>query len=70
MSSPVLPARLCRLRAQRRPTRLAGRGARVALQFVINYEEGGESCVLHGDARVGDLPLRDRRRAAVPGSAT
>lgn len=25
-------------------------GARVALQFVLNYEEGGESCVLHGDA--------------------
>ena len=23
--------------------------ARVALQFVLNYEEGGESCVLHGD---------------------
>jgi putative urate catabolism protein len=25
-------------------------GARVALQFVLNYEEGGENCVLHGDA--------------------
>lgn len=24
-------------------------GARVALQFVLNYEEGGEMCVLHGD---------------------
>lgn len=23
--------------------------ARIALQFVINYEEGGERCVLHGD---------------------
>lgn len=23
--------------------------ARVAVQFVLNYEEGGESCVLHGD---------------------
>ncbi|MEC5031148.1 MAG: allantoinase PuuE [Oscillatoria sp. PMC 1051.18] len=23
--------------------------ARLALQFVINYEEGGENCVLHGD---------------------
>jgi hypothetical protein len=22
-------------------------GARVAVQFVINYEEGGESCILH-----------------------
>jgi putative urate catabolism protein len=25
-------------------------GARLALQIVMNYEEGGENCVLHGDA--------------------
>lgn len=25
-------------------------GAKIAVQFVINYEEGGENCVLHGDA--------------------
>ncbi|WP_422365323.1 allantoinase PuuE [Pelagibius sp.] len=25
-------------------------GARIALQFVINYEEGGENSILHGDA--------------------
>ncbi|MBV6638668.1 MAG: allantoinase PuuE, partial [Mameliella sp.] len=25
-------------------------GARVAVQFVLNYEEGGENCLLHGDA--------------------
>ncbi len=25
-------------------------GARVAVQFVLNYEEGGERCVLHGDS--------------------
>ncbi len=24
-------------------------GARVAVQFVMNYEEGGENCILHGD---------------------
>ena len=24
-------------------------GARIALQFVLNYQEGGENCVLHGD---------------------
>jgi peptidoglycan/xylan/chitin deacetylase (PgdA/CDA1 family) len=24
--------------------------ARIALQFVLNYEKGGENCVLHGDA--------------------
>ncbi|NDI22500.1 MAG: allantoinase PuuE, partial [Betaproteobacteria bacterium] len=26
------------------------RGARLAVQFVLNYEEGGENCVLDGDA--------------------
>jgi len=25
-------------------------GAKIAVQFVVNYEEGGENCVLHGDA--------------------
>ena len=25
-------------------------GARIAVNFVINYEEGGENCILHGDA--------------------
>jgi putative urate catabolism protein len=38
---------------------------RVALQFVINYEEGGENCILHGDVAseaflseiVGAVPL-------------
>ena len=24
-------------------------GAKIAVQFVVNYEEGGENCVLHGD---------------------
>ena len=24
-------------------------GARLAVQFVVNYEEGGENCILHGD---------------------
>lgn len=40
-------------------------GARLALSFVINYEEGGESCVLHGDDRsetllaqaIGEAPV-------------
>ena len=39
--------------------------ARVAVQFVINYEEGGETCILHGDQSsetflseiVGAVPL-------------
>ncbi|MEG3766461.1 allantoinase PuuE [Alteromonas sp. 14N.309.X.WAT.G.H12] len=42
--------------------------ARIALQFVINYEEGGENCVLHGDEHsemflseiVGAQPYPDR----------
>ena len=35
----------------RTPPHLAWPGqARIALQFVLNCEEGGESCVLHGDA--------------------
>ena len=25
-------------------------GARIALQIVLNYEEGGENCILHGDS--------------------
>ncbi len=44
-------------------------GARLALQFVINYEEGAENCVLHGDAAseaflseiVGAVPIQGAR---------
>jgi len=44
-------------------------GARVAVQFVINYEEGGENTVLHGDAAseaflseiIGAVPLVGQR---------
>ncbi|PSN18204.1 allantoinase PuuE [filamentous cyanobacterium CCP5] len=43
--------------------------ARLALQFVINYEEGGENCILHGDPAseaflsesVGAVPLKGVR---------
>jgi len=35
-------------------------GAKLAVQFVLNYEEGGENCVLHGDAAsegfLSDIP--------------
>ncbi|GGE55964.1 allantoinase PuuE [Actibacterium pelagium] len=35
-------------------------GAKVAVQFVLNYEEGGENCLLHGDtaseAFLSDIP--------------
>jgi putative urate catabolism protein len=42
--------------------------ARIALQFVLNYEEGGESCVLHDDSQseqflseiIGAAAYRDR----------
>lgn len=44
-------------------------GARTAVQFVVNYEEGGENCVLHGDAAseaflseiIGAEPLAGQR---------
>lgn len=44
-------------------------GARLAVQFVINYEEGAENCVLHGDPSseaflsemVGAKPIRNQR---------
>jgi len=43
--------------------------ARIAVQFVINYEEGAENCVLHGDAAseaflseiVGAAPIENQR---------
>ena len=37
-------------------------GARIAVQFVLNYEEGGENSVLHGDAVV---PFHGRHQAAL-----
>lgn len=44
-------------------------GARTAVQFVVNYEEGAENCVLHGDAAseaflseiVGARPIEGQR---------
>ncbi|MDH3551459.1 MAG: allantoinase PuuE [Gammaproteobacteria bacterium] len=44
-------------------------GARIAVQFVVNYEEGAENCVLHGDAAseaflseiVGAAPIENQR---------
>jgi len=51
--NPLLPARYPRdLKGHGRkpPHPQWPGGARVALQFVLNYEEGGENSVLHGDA--------------------
>lgn len=36
--------------------------ARIALQFVINYEEGGENCLLHGD------PASEAFLSEIPGA--
>ncbi|MGH6913631.1 MAG: polysaccharide deacetylase family protein, partial [Geminicoccales bacterium] len=38
-------------------------GARLALSFVLNYEEGGEACILHGD------PASEAYLQEVPGIA-
>jgi hypothetical protein len=35
--------------AQKTPNPKWPKGAKVALNFVVNYEEGGEKCLLHGD---------------------
>ena len=44
----------------RRPSADWPGGAKIAVQFVLNYEEGGESCLLHGDAAsegfLSDIP--------------
>ena len=46
--------------------------ARIAVSIVLNYEEGGENCVLHGDAAsesvltdVGGEPVRGARNLNV-----
>ncbi len=48
-------------------------GARIAVQFVLNYEEGGERCLLHGDKEseaflseiVGAAPFADARHMSM-----
>jgi allantoinase len=47
--------------------------ARVAISFVVNYEEGGENCILHGDRQseaylhevVGAVPRPGRRNLTI-----
>ena len=41
--------------------------ARIAVQFVINYEEGAENCVLHGDAASEAFLSEIVGAAAIPG---
>jgi len=38
-------------------------GAAIAVQFVLNYEEGGENCLLHGD------PASEAFLSDIPGAA-
>ena len=48
-------------------------GARIAVQFVVNYEEGSESCVLHGDDAseaflseiIGAVPFKGTRHKSM-----
>src|SRR4051812_40345642 len=48
-------------------------GARIALQFVLNYEEGGENSILHGDPAsetflseiMGALPFEGARHMSM-----
>ena len=47
--------------------------SRIAVQFVINYEEGGENCILHGDPAsetflseiIGASPFNDARHMSM-----
>ena len=48
-------------------------GARLAVQFVLNYEEGGENCILHGDEAsetflseiVNAVPFKNQRHMSM-----
>ncbi len=68
MESSDYPRDMCGY-GQRPPEAGWPDGARIAVQFVINYEEGGENCVLHGDAEsesflseiVGAAPIEGQR---------
>lgn len=42
-------------------------GARLALQIVLNYEEGGENCVLHGDPASESFLSEIVNAEAIPG---
>jgi len=68
MSSSDYPRDLCGYGATL-PDAAWPNGAKIAVQFVVNYEEGAENCVLHGDAAseaflseiVGAVPLAGER---------
>jgi putative urate catabolism protein len=59
--------------ADQAPAQCWPNGARLAVQFVVNYEEGGESSILHGDTKsesyltelVGAQPLHEARSLTI-----
>ena len=69
MTLSCYPRDLARLWTQSAQAALAGLRPHIAVQFVINYEEGGENSILHGDLGLRSLPVRDRRRPALAGTA-
>ena len=68
MNDEIYPRDLCGYAGQPPDVAWPG-GARIAVQFVINYEEGAENCVLHGDPAseaflseiVGAQPIENER---------
>ena len=68
MADTSYPRDMCGY-GQRPPDPAWPDGARIAVQFVVNYEEGAENCVLHGDAAseaflseiVSAQPIADQR---------
>ena len=68
MTEYTYPRDMCGY-GQRPPDAEWPKDARVAVQFVINYEEGAENCVLHGDPAseaflseiVGAAPIENQR---------
>ena len=68
-SSPPIPA-ISSATAATRPTPQWPGGARIAVQFVLNYEEGGENNILHGDAASEAFLSEIVGAQPWPGSAT
>lgn len=68
MADDSYPRDLCGYRGHPPDANWPG-GARIAVQFVINYEEGAENCVLHGDSTaesflseiVAAVPIENQR---------
>jgi allantoinase len=66
-TTAALPARPRRLRPQPAACALAGR-PRIAVQFVLNYEEGGENACCTA-TRLRAVPVRDVQPGGLPRAA-